>query len=328
MKRIVLGFSWLTILLFIGSVGFKLIENASWIDAFYMTLITISTVGFREVVPLSNLGKIWTMLLIVSGVGLIFYTASSSIEFMVEGHFGGLLEKRRLKKMRDRLQGHTIICGYGRVGKQVAQEMAKRKYPFIVVEIDAEKVAEAQKKDYLVLNGDASKEETLLEAGIKRARFLVAALDSDSQNVFVVLAAKQLNPELSIVARANEEESEALLFKAGASHVVSPTIIGGRKIASVILKPAVAEFLDRIFPEESSGFELDEIEITEKNPFLDKDLKELNFEEKFDLIILGVKKKGKGVLLASKPGLKLERGDKLVIAGKVSELKKFLKSSG
>lgn len=323
MKRIILGFSWLTALLFIGSVGYSKIEGLNWLDALYMTLITISTVGFREVTPLSTAGKIWTMGLIISGIGIIFYTASSTIEFMVEGHLSGLLEKRRLKKMREKLKNHTIICGYGRVGKQVAREMAERNHPFIVIEIAKEKVADAQEKAILVLNGDATKEEVLLEAGLMRARYLVVALDSDAQNIFVVLAAKQLNPELSIIARANEEEAEALLLKAGASHVVSPALIGGRKIASVILKPAVAEFLDKIFPEESSGFELNEIQVNAKSQFAGKTLKEINFENKFDFLILGVRKKEKKVFLAPKPDLKLEVGDKIVIAGKASEFKKL-----
>lgn len=320
MKRILLGFTWLTALLLIGTLGFSIIENLNWLDALYMTLITISTVGFREVVPLSNAGKIWTMILIVSGIGIIFYTASSAIEFMIEGHFGGLLEKRRLTKMRKQLKDHTVICGYGRVGKQVAQEMARQKHPFIILEIDENRVAEAQKKGYLVLSGDATKEEVLLEAGLDRASSLVAALDSDSQNVFVVLAAKQLNSRLFIVARANEEEAEALLLKAGASHVVSPTIIGGRRIASVVLKPAVADFLDKLFPGESSDFELDEIEITSNSNLKGKTIKQLNLSKRHGLLVLGVKrKKEKGFSMPNQE-IKLEEGDKLIILGKTNEL--------
>ena len=320
MKRIIYGFAWLTVLLLIGTIGFFIIEKLNWLDALYMTLITISTVGFREVVPLSNLGKIWTMMLIVSGIGIIFYTASSTIEFMIEGHFGGLLEKRRLKKMREKLSNHTIICGYGRVGKQVAQEMARRAHPFIILEIDESRIADAQKKGYLALKGDATREEVLIEAGLNRASSLVAALDSDSQNVFIVLAAKQINPKLFIVARANDEEAEALLLKAGASHVVSPTIIGGRRIASVILKPAVADFLDRLFPSESSDFELDEIEIAASSKLKGKSLAELSLNKEHNLLVVAIKKRGEKDFAMPSPEIKLEEGDKIIVFGKTNQL--------
>ncbi len=319
MRRIAFGFAWLTVLLLIGTLGFVVIESSNWLDALYMTLITISTVGFREVIPLSDAGRVWTMILIVSGIGIIFYTASSAIEFMIEGHFGGLLEKRRLKKVREKLKNHTIICGYGRVGKQVAQEMAKRNQPFIILDIDENRLADAQKKGYLVLNGDATREEMLLEAGLDRASSLVAALDSDSQNVFIVLAAKQINPQLLIVARANEEEAEALLLKAGASHVVSPTIIGGRRIASIVLKPALADFLDKLFPGESSDFELDEILITSNSAMKGKTLKELNLGKEHGLLILGVKKVNEKDFSVPHPEIQLEDGDRIIIVGKTNQ---------
>lgn len=323
MRRIAFGFVWLAALLLIGTLGFIVIESSNWLDAFYMTLITISTVGFREVIPLSDAGKVWTMILIVSGIGIIFYTASVTIEFMIEGHFGGLLEKRRLKKMREQLKNHSIICGYGRVGKQVAQEMARRKHPFIIIDIDENRLADAKKKGYLILVGDATKEEVLLEAGLDRASSLVAALDSDSQNVFIVLAVKQINPQLLIVARANDEEAEALLAKAGASHVVSPTIIGGRRIASVVLKPAVADFLDKLFPGESSDFELDEILITSSSTLKGKTLRELDLGKKHGLFILGIKKASEKDFLMPQPETLLEEGDRIIIIGKTNQPESF-----
>jgi voltage-gated potassium channel len=230
-------------ILVVGVLGYMVFEGWSFNDSLYMTVITLTTVGYREVRPLDNSGQLWTMVLLISGVGTLFYAAVSSVELVVEGTIRGYFGRRRMEAAISKLNGHYILCGYGRVGRQVAAEFALDDVPFVIIEQEAETVEECVEEGYLVLLGEAS-DDVLEQAGIRRARGLVTAVDSDADNVFVVLSARKLNPKLHIVARASSDESAAKLEIAGADRTLSPYAVGGRRLASLATQPLVVDFLD------------------------------------------------------------------------------------
>src|SRR5829696_1010148 len=212
----------LVIIATVGVLGYMVFEGWSFTDAVYMTVITLTTVGYREVRTLDTTGQLWTMALLITGVGTLFYAAVSSVELVVEGTIRGYFGRRRMEAAIRKLNGHYILCGCGRVGRQVAAEFALNDVPFVIIEQDRETVEECLAKGYLVLLGEGSDDGVLEEAGVRRARGLVAAVDSDADNVFVVLSARKLNPELHIVARASSDESAAKLQIAGADRTLSP----------------------------------------------------------------------------------------------------------
>ena len=217
-------------LVLIGTVGYRVLEGYTWLEALYMTLITLSTVGYGEVRPLSEQGRVFTIGLIVLGVGTGAYLFSALTEYIISGELQGTLERRRRMKAVDRLNQHYIVCGCGRVGEQVAAELARMRLPFVVVTRNPEALARCKQHGFLYIEGDPAEDAVLLQAGIQRARGLVAVLDSDADNLFVVLSARSLNPNLSIVAQAVAEDTEKKLYKAGADRVVSPYTMAGHRM--------------------------------------------------------------------------------------------------
>ncbi len=228
----------------IGVAGYRVLENYSWLEAFYMTAITLSTVGFREVQPLSPTGQIFTMLLLAGGLGVVLYTLSAVIEKVVEGEFQQFFGRRRMQKQIEALADHYIVCGFGRIGEIVCRELASKPVPFVIIEKDEERVRAAEAANHLVLTGDAADEEILMNAGAQRAKGLFATLATDAANVFVTLTAKGVNSTLFIVARAESDRSERTLLRAGADKVISPYAMGGHRMAQAALRPAVVDIID------------------------------------------------------------------------------------
>lgn len=320
--RLLRAFTLLFLIIALGVFGYHFIEKLSFIDAFYMTLITISTVGFQEVKELTEAGRIFTMLLIVTGIGVLFYTVSAAVEFMLEGYLGGVLEERRKRKNLAKLKEHYIICGFGRVGRQVALELSQRQTSFVIVERDTKRVQEAANEGFLCLEGEAADEEVLSEAQIFKAKGLVAAVDTDADNVFVTLTARQLNSNLLIIARANTEESESRLRKAGADQVISPTVIGGRRIANLLLKPLVCDYLDELTLGEGGEFELDEVEVSHRSSLANLSIKEAGLKEKTGALILAIRKTEGNFLTNPDPHVSLDAGDRIILLGTPEQLKK------
>src|SRR5918996_1225704 len=244
-RRIESALLALAVITVVGVLGYMVFEGWSFTEALYMTVITLTTVGYKEVRPLDTTGQLWTMVLLITGVGTLFYAAVSSVELVVEGAIRGYFGRRRMQAAIGKLNGHYILCGYGRVGRQVAAEFALDDLPFVIIEQEPETVEECVQKGYLVLPGEASDDDVLKEGGLRRARGLVATVDSDADNVFVVLSARKLNPELHIVARASSDESAAKLEIAGADRTLSPYAVGGRRLASLATQPLVVDFLDQ-----------------------------------------------------------------------------------
>ena len=272
----------LAALLLIGTAGYTTIERWSFIDAAYMTIITLSTVGFGETHPLSPTGRVFTVVLIVGGASLAAYAFSTLGEFISTGELRAHLEQRRHSRILKTLKDHVVVCGYGRVGRHVVHELIAEGVSFVVVDKDLAAVEHVRHNGHLALLGNAANDDVLREAGIERAIGLVAAVNSDAENVFIVLSARGLKPSLSIVARANFEDSESKLRRAGADRVIDPYRISGRRMVTMMLRPEVADFLDEIA--HASGIELliDQVHLVATSPLVGKtvgDVHALLFEK-------------------------------------------------
>ncbi|MFN2556392.1 MAG: TrkA family potassium uptake protein [Nitriliruptorales bacterium] len=303
------------LVLLVGFVGYQVLEGLSPLDALYMTIITVTTVGFREVADLGPAGKGFTIGLIVAGVVSATYAALSAAEFFIEGHFRRAIERRRMERRIKALEGHIIVCGYGRVGRHLVEELAREGVPFVVVDDDEGKVSELTDAGQLAVLGDATAEHVLQEAGLLRARALVAAVNTDADNVLVTLTAKGLRPDLTVIGRTKADENEAKLRRAGADRVIAPTTIGGRRIAQILTRPVVADFLDGLGP---GGIEytLEEVPIVAGGPLEGTTLREAAIREHYGCTVLAVRRAGTSVT-ESHPTAEsvLNPGDVLVILG-------------
>lgn len=265
-----------------GSIGYVVL-GFSPLDAIYQTVTTISTVGFRELQPLSTAGKIFTIVLIIAGVGTALYAFSVVLESLVEGHLRQHFERRRMQRDIDRMSGHTIVCGWGRVGRAVAGYLAGQGAAVVVADIDPQRVADVT---YPTVTGDVTDDEVLRKAGIMRARALVAAINTDAENVYVTLSARSLRPDLIIIARARTEASEPKLLRAGATRVVNPQRIGGQRIAAAAVQPNVVEFLDVVMHDGSLEFRLEEIPVRAGSRLAGRTLQEANVGETTGALVL------------------------------------------
>jgi voltage-gated potassium channel len=254
----------------IGTTGYMILDPG-WrlLDALYMTVITLTTVGFREVQPLDDAGRVWTMILSLAGVGLIFGSVGIVAEYLVVEATSGRREAERMTDAVNKLSGHYILCGFGRVGQTVARELRHSSRKVVVIDILAESLARARREGFLEVEGDATEEQTLKAAGIERAKGLITTIDSDAHNVYVILSARALNPNLFVVARANTADSEARLMQAGASRVVSPYTMAGHRLAELATRPRVVDFIDAALSHGELAFSMEEVEVVAGNPSTD-----------------------------------------------------------
>jgi voltage-gated potassium channel len=279
-----------------GSIGYIML-GFSPLDAVYQTVTTITTVGFREVRPLGAAGKIFTIALIIAGVGTALYAFSVVLESLVEGHLRQHFERRRMERDIARMSGHTIVCGWGRVGRAVAVHLAGQGAAVVVVDIDPQRVADVACP---ALVGDVTDDEVLRKAGIMRARALVAAINTDAENVYVTLSARSLRPDLIIIARARTEASEPKLLRAGATRVVNPQRIGGQRIAAAALQPNVVEFLDVVMHDGSLEFRLEEVPVRAGSRLAGHTLQEADAGEATGALVLALRGRD-GTFLTNPP---------------------------
>src|SRR3954452_22283534 len=252
-----------------GTLGFRVIEGWPWLDCFYMVVTTFTTVGYMEIHPLSHAGRLFNIFVILFGVGTVFLSIGALTQALLEFELGKLFGMRRMERDIEKLSGHYIICGAGRVGRAVAEELARKPVPFVVIE-SSDKRSEKLAEDWLILPGDATKEKTLHAARINHAQGLVAATTTDATNLYIVLAARGLNPKLRIIARASEEDAEKHLLKAGADSVVSPYSFAGARIAQSFLRPHVVSFLDTATTHLGRDLEMGEILVSAQPIFAGK----------------------------------------------------------
>lgn len=317
-RRVRRAVGLLLVITVVGTLGYIVFEGWSFLDALYMTIITIGTIGFKEVHDLDNapVGRIWTMVLIISGVGALGYATTSLVALAVEGTVRGYFRLRRMRREIGKLDNHYILCGYGRVGRQVAEEFARDGIPFVVIEQNPETVEECLANGYLAVLGAASNDAILDEASVRRAKGLVAAVDSDADNVFVVLSARKMNPNLHIVARASSDESAAKLEMAGADRTLSPYGVGGRRLASLATHPLIVDFLDIVTRgEEGIEFRLEEFWVPEESPLANHTIGELKIGEKTGAMILAIRsREGKFDTTPSAQD-RIFPGDTLIVLG-------------
>lgn len=319
-KKIIFLLSCLFGTFVFGTLSYHYIENMPLFESFYMTLITISTVGFEELYPLSKAGRIVTMVIIIAGITIVAYSAGSLVRILIEGELRKTLGRRKLDKQISALRNHYIVCGYGRIGSLVAKELIIAGIDCIVIEHNIEMVEHLEKDKMLYIVSDATEEEALMAAGIMHARALVTAVKSDADNVFITLTARSLNPSLYILSRASEELNEKKLIRAGANKVVLPYIIGGRRMAHALLKPTVVDFIDGTMIDSEMGLVMEELQIGKKSEIAEKNLIESNLRKNFGIIIVAIKKNDGRMIFNPAPLEILQPHDVIVILGKKNDL--------
>lgn len=310
----------LVLIIAFGTVGYTSVEGMTPFDSFYMTLITISTVGFSEIKPLTQAGRYITVFIIISGISLLTYTLGQIARIFIEGELQRILGRRKLEKQITSLQKHFIVCGYGRIGTVITKELAADKIPFIVIEKGEKKIEELEKEGFLYFAGDATDEEVLLHAGLQRAKGLVTAVSSDADNVFITLTAKGLMPDIFVLSRAADLKNEGKLLRAGATRVVCPYNMGGARMADILKKPTVVDFLDTTLTTTTMGLGLEEAVIHPNSRLVGQTLLESQLRRDFGVIIVAIKKSSKEMLFNPGPDALLEAADVIVAIGKQKDL--------
>jgi voltage-gated potassium channel len=323
-RHLVFGLLLSGAIVFVGTIGYMVIEKWPLLDALYMTVITIATVGYSEVRPLDLPGRLFTIGLVFLGVGSAAYIAGAVVQFMVEGRIRVILGRRKLDRKINRLRNHYIVCGYGRIGRVLCDNLRRKIRQILVIESNPERIAQMEADNVVYLSGDASEESVLQRAGIERATGLVAVLGSDTQNVFLVLTARQLNPALYIIARAGAEASKGKLSAAGADFVQSPYELGALSMAQRILRPTVTSFLDLAISNRNSDIQMEEIPVAPSSDLVDKTLKDSGIRQKYNLIIIAIKSGCNGDMLFN-PSFEsvIRSGDTLIAVGPEANLKRL-----
>jgi voltage-gated potassium channel len=300
----------------IGTGGYWLLGFTP-LDAAYQTVTTITTVGFREVKPLSPAGQVFTMVLIVIGVGSALYTFSVTFEMLLEGELNQARRRRRMVRQIEGLRDHVLICGWGRVGKAIANHMKAQGETVVVIDNDPVRL---EGIEHLYVTGDATDDHVLVEAGVDRAKALIAAINTDAANLYITLSGRSLRPDLFIIARARDASSDAKLQRAGADRVVNPQAIGGARMAAFVSQPHVAEFLDVVMHEGQVEFRLGEVTVTARSPLAGLNLADAGIRERTGALILAVRNAG-GEFLSNPPvNTRIEPGQVLIAIGTPSEL--------
>lgn len=310
-----------------GTVGFRVLEGYSTFDAFYMTLITITTVGYQEIHPLSQAGRIFNSFLILFGVTAMFFAVGAMTQTVIELELQDRYGQRRKKRMIDKLHDHFIVCGFGRVGRNASYELQRGGASFLVVDRNEDRVLRAMHAGMLAVEADATHDESLREVGVLRARGLIAALPSDAENLFIILSAKTLNPKLTVVTRASEEEAEEKLRRAGADTVFAPYTMAGHRLAQALVRPHVTEFLD--FATKNAGLKvsLEQVEVAPETQFGGKTLGEMLGQRALGIIVLAIRKSDGQMVFNPPTDTRIYAGDFLIVMGeqpKLQNLEKML----
>lgn len=321
-RRFVSDFVKLLLLVVFGTVGFMLVEHWSFLDSLYMTVTTLTTVGYGEVHPLDTSGKIYAVVLILIGAGVVLYILGDMVELLIDINLG-----RRMKYRIIKLRDHQIVCGFGRTGQEVAEHFRENRIPFVVVEQDPQVVREAEDMGMLVLEGDASTDEVLLDAQISKARGIVCALPDDTHNTFIALTAKGLNENIDIVSRAANPGSEAKLRRAGARMVISPYVICGQRLAAAVTHPLVTEFLDVVMHTPGKDLRMEQFPLHPPSKLVGMTLRSANIKQRSGVMILAVKQNGK-LITNPVPDLVFGAGDELIALGAQQELEKLAELVG
>ena len=305
-----------------GTIGFKTIEGWSIGDSFYVTVQTLTTVGYGDIPPHNPAGRAFAVVVMLIGVGGVALAASTIVQSIVQSELVSTFGQRRQSRKMNKLHDHYVICGSGRVGSHLVRDMVGTNQSFVVIENDPQRAAEFSQRGISVLVGDATLEESLREVGVERARGLAACLPNDADNVYVVLTARDLNPNLRIVARAAEEQAEAKLLRAGANHVVAPTIIGGHRMAVALTKPAVSEFMDSITANEL-GLGFEQVEVDPASHLVGQELRETPIRSELDVVVISIRRQDGEIIFNPAGDCEILAGDILIAIGRAESLAKL-----
>lgn len=313
----------MVIVLIFGVFGYRLISDYSWVDAFYMTIITVTTVGFSEVRPMGPEGKIFTVILIVTSVFIFGFAISVITEYLLSRNSLESLKKKKMKNSIASLNQHVLLCGFGRNGMQAAEKLKAYKKPFVIIEKDKE-IIERYEDELLFVEGDANDDAILLEAGIEKAQYLIAALPDDAANLFVVLSARQLNKNLFIISRASLVNSQKKLFLAGANKVIMPDKIGGDHMASLVVMPDLITFMDKLSMEGENTTNLEEVAIEDFSDQIDcNSIRDLDLRQKTGCTIIGYISPDGEYTINPEADLKLLPKSKVIVLGRPEQIKKL-----
>lgn len=315
LRRLVFATGLVGVLTIFGTIGYMLLGDAGVLDSLYMTIITIAAVGYGESIRLTGMERLFTLLIIVLGVGSITFLVVSALDFVLEGHLQDLLGRRRMDRELARLRDHTIICGFGQVGRHVARDLTEEGESVVIVDVDHDRIESARAHDLLAVEGDASLEETLIEVNTSKARAVVAAAHDDADNVLICLTVKGVNPDAFVVARVKRDENEAKVRRAGADRVIAPAAIGGRRIAALVTRPAVIDFLDVLTRGTDQDLMLEEILVPTGGDLDGHTLRDVQLRERHGVTVLAVQAKGESTNTRPGPGTVLHAGDLLVVLG-------------
>jgi len=311
------------LLLALGTFGYMVIEGFSFLDSLFMTVITLTTVGYGEVRPLDEAGRLFTIVLIMMGAGFVAYNLAYFTQLLLDGNLLELYRRRKVAKQLEQLKNHYIVCGYGQMGQIVARELIKNDVPVVVIENDEATVMRLQEKNILHLAGDATEEESLITAGVEKANGLVSVVNKDTDNVFIVLTARDLNRNLFICVRAGTPGTEKRLLKAGANRVVSPYASSALRIAHQILRPTVTDFLELALSGEGMELSMEELQVPEGADIVGKDLMHSGIRSEYNLIIVAIKRSDARMIYNPSPKEVLHAGDTLVAIGPQENLDRF-----
>jgi voltage-gated potassium channel len=312
----------LVLVMAVGTAGYHYIEGWSWFDGFYMVVTTLTTIGYQEVHPLSQPGRVFNVFVILAGVSLLLLGVGALSQALLEFELQSFFGRRRMEREIGRLEGHFIICGLGRVGRSVARELGRKPVPFVIIENAETKRQRFAHENWLVIAGDATLEETLRQAQIERASGLIAATTTDATNLYIVLTARGLNPRLKIIARASEDAAEKHLLTAGADSVVSPYSFAGQRIAQSLLRPHVVSFLDAATTHLGMDLEIGEIHVTAASMFAGKTIESSRIRQERGVIVLAIKRR-EGMRFNPAPDERIEVDDHLIAMGEPSQLRQL-----
>jgi len=321
-KPAVYAFILLISIVSIGIIGFIIIEGFSFIESFFMTIITIATVGFQEVHPLSDVGRVFTAFLIIFSFGIFAYAVTTFTRYIIDGIFRNYYKDNKVKKRIRKLKNHVIICGYGRNGKQAAFDLHEHKEDFVIIENNESLVEKIREDESLLyIEGDAASDEILEAAKLESARALIATLPNDAENLYIVLTARQLNPDLVIISRASDDHSVEKLKRAGATNVIMPDKIGGQRMAKLVTEPDLVEFIEYLMLQSHKDVSLEEISCENLAVcFANKSIKELDIRNVSGANIIGLKMANKSFIVNPSPEIRLSKGDQLFVLGKQEQI--------
>ena len=326
-KRLIIALVAIFVMITAGTVGFKYFEQISWWESFYFTTATVTTVGYGDIVPKSHAGQLFTSIFILFGVGTVLYALSVLAQSFIQAEIVSALGISRKNREMENLTGHYIVCGGGRVGRRIMNSLRKEKIPYVLIEVDKNKIDRlkpAEKKYFI--KGDATLEDNLIQAGVKRAAGLASCLSDDAKNVYVVLTARDLNKDLHIVSRAVEEQAESKLIRAGANRVVSPIIIGSQSMTRALIKPAIADFMDSIIAE-NLDLVFEEIPVNSRSNYVNHEIRDTNIGRQLNVLIVGIRRSDGEMIFNPAADAKIIANDLLIVIGKAESVQKLAEAS-